>query len=191
MPFAGIFLLNMLEWREREHGQDCEEAMDDPKTVLALMNCGLLKFFKTQCMQKQILLLEKIVSIWDVNEQDFLFCPDILKIEIEDIYFLTSISKRVEDLFFSSYQDSEFSKEDYIKEFCREGTCKVSGKIPIKDMGSIPLCTILFTITKLAGYMGPNLALKYQMEITVKCLKPKIFNWSYYVLINLKDQLSR
>ena len=83
----------MLEWREREHGQDGEEAMDDPMTILALRNCNLLKLFKTQCMRKQLHLLELIVSMWDVNDQAFQVVPHILKIEMEDIYFLTGLSK--------------------------------------------------------------------------------------------------
>ena len=60
--------------------------MDDPVTILALRNYGLIKFFKTQCMWKQIHLLELIVSMWDVNDQDFWVGPHVLKIEIEDIY---------------------------------------------------------------------------------------------------------
>lgn len=78
-----------------------------------------------------------------------------------------------------------------MEEFCRVGTRKVSGKIPIKYVGSIPLSTILFTITNLIGFTGPHLALKSKMEIEMECLEPKVFNWSYVVLINLKDQISR
>ena len=110
---------------------------------------------------------------------------------MEDIYFLTGIFKRGEDIIFSSHRDSEFSMEDYIEEFCRIGTCKVSGNIPIKDVGSLPLHTILFTIAKVIGSTGPHLSLKYQMEIVVECLEQKAFNWCYAVLINLKDQLNR
>ena len=61
----------MLEWREREHGQNDEESMDGLDTILALMNYGLLKFFKTQCMRKKVHLLEQILSMWDVNDQVF------------------------------------------------------------------------------------------------------------------------
>ena len=94
MSIVGVILLKMLEWREREHGQDGEESMDDLTTIFWLRNCGFLKFFKTQCMRKQLHLLELIVSMWDVNAQTFRVGPHILKIEMEDIYFLTSLSKR-------------------------------------------------------------------------------------------------
>lgn len=78
---------------------------------------------------------------------------------------------------FSSHRDSEFSMEDYIEEFYREGTHKVSENIPIKDVGSLPLCTILCMITKFVGSIGLHLALKCQMTIAIKCLEPKTFKY--------------
>lgn len=71
MPFVGIFSLKMLNWKEIKHGQYGEEAMDDPVTILALKNRGFLKFFKTQCMWRQLHLLELIESLWDVTDQSF------------------------------------------------------------------------------------------------------------------------
>jgi hypothetical protein len=41
----------MLEWREREHEVNDNAAMDDPPTLDALRNCGLLKFFWCQNMR--------------------------------------------------------------------------------------------------------------------------------------------
>lgn len=69
----------MLEWKEREHGNDFEESMQYLGMMLMLKNYGLLKYFKTQCMQKQVCLLEHIVSLWDVNEPSFCVGPQTLK----------------------------------------------------------------------------------------------------------------
>jgi hypothetical protein len=41
----------MLEWRECEHELNDNVSMDDPPTLDALQNCGLLKFFLCQNMQ--------------------------------------------------------------------------------------------------------------------------------------------
>jgi hypothetical protein len=40
-----ILIITMLEWREREHEEDDAIAENDPGTVAALQECGLLKFF--------------------------------------------------------------------------------------------------------------------------------------------------
>ena len=129
--------------------------------------------------------------MWDVNDQVFWVDPHILKLELEDIYFLMGLSKRGEAITFSGHQGSEYSTDDYIDEFCRVGACKVSGKIPIKDVTSLPLRTILFTLTKLEGSTGPNLALKSQMALAIECLELKMFSWSHGLLVNLKDQLNK
>ena len=60
---------------------------------MALKHCGLLKYFMTQCMRKHVALLEMIVGMWDVNDEAFHVGPHILKLELEDIYFLTRLSK--------------------------------------------------------------------------------------------------
>ena len=90
-----------------------------------------------------------------------------------------------------SHRETKFSTEDYIVEYCRAGTRKVSGKIPIKYVGNASLRNILFMISKLSGSMAPHLALKSLMALGIECLEPKIFNWSSTMLVNLKDQLSR
>jgi hypothetical protein len=39
------------------------------------------------------MLLEHLIAMWDVNEQIFRVGPHNLEIELEDIYFLTGLSK--------------------------------------------------------------------------------------------------
>ena len=146
MSIVGVSKIKMVEWREREHGDDDDVALQDVNTLLELKQCGLLKYFMTQCMRKQTALLDLIVHMWDVNDQAFHVGPHMLRLELEDIYFLTGLSKRGAPLVLSSPRPSEYSTEDYIDTFCREGTRKVSGKIPIKNEEDRCLRNILFTI---------------------------------------------
>ena len=104
--------------REREHGSEEEEAMQDPGTILALKNYGFLTYYKTQCMRKQVLLLEHIIRMWDMNDQVFHVGPHVLKMKLEEIYFLARLSKRGETISFSSHRGTEFSTEDYVDEYC-------------------------------------------------------------------------
>jgi len=61
----------MLEWREREHEEEDFIVGNDPKIVMALQECGLLKLFNVQGLRAQLALLEHLVQMWDVNEQVF------------------------------------------------------------------------------------------------------------------------
>lgn len=48
----------------------------------------------TQNMRKQVGLLDRLVHMWDPYLQVFQVGNHILEIEVEDIYFITGISKR-------------------------------------------------------------------------------------------------
>jgi hypothetical protein len=84
----------MLEWCKREHEEEDYFTGNDSGTVMALRQCGLLKFFKIQGMRAQLRLLEYSVHMWDVNEQVFHLGSHTLTIDIEDIYFLKLIGSR-------------------------------------------------------------------------------------------------
>jgi hypothetical protein len=84
----------MIEWKEREHEMDDLASLHSPRTWAALQACGSLKFFKLQKMKKEILLLEHMIGLWDIAEQGFWIGTQLLTIELEDMYFLTGLSKR-------------------------------------------------------------------------------------------------
>ena len=77
----------MVIWKEREHELPDNRAANDPATVKALRNCGLLKYFWIPRMKAHVWLLEYIIDMWDPNQEHFLVGVHILPIEIEDIYF--------------------------------------------------------------------------------------------------------
>jgi hypothetical protein len=83
----------MLEWREREHELEDQISLNDPNTMASLRNCGLLKFFKLSSMRAQVPLLEHLVKMWDPNDQVFKVGAHDISLEIEDIYFLTGLSR--------------------------------------------------------------------------------------------------
>jgi hypothetical protein len=85
-------MVKMLEWREREHEVEDYIFGNDPRMVMSLQQCGLLKLFKIQGMRAQLILIKYLVHMWDVNEQAFHVGTHIIPIDIEDIYFLTGLS---------------------------------------------------------------------------------------------------
>jgi hypothetical protein len=84
----------MVEWKEREHKMDDLATLHSPCMRATLRACGLLKLFKLQKMKREILLLEHMIGLSDVAEQGFCICTQLLTIELEDVYFLTGLSKR-------------------------------------------------------------------------------------------------
>jgi hypothetical protein len=81
----------MLEWRESENELNDNPAMDDPLTLDALHNCGLLKFFLCQNMWAQPTILPTLVNMWDVERKHFVVHNLLLTIEMEYMYFLMGL----------------------------------------------------------------------------------------------------
>ena len=84
----------VIEWKEREHREEDELAMENEACMNALKNCGLKKFFLTPCLQAQLELLQYLVSIWDENEGVFKLRDQVLELEVSDVYFITGLSRR-------------------------------------------------------------------------------------------------
>lgn len=90
----------MLESKEREHELNDQEALYDRATIVSLRNCDLLKFFMCPGLRAQPLLLQRMVTMWDVDSRRFMVSDQTLEIEMDDIYFLTGLSRRGEFVYF-------------------------------------------------------------------------------------------
>lgn len=97
MVIVGTFgrtKVTMIEWKEREHEVVEMAALHSSVCIQALRNYGLLKFFCTHNMRKQVGLFDRLVHMWDLDLQVFQVGSHTLEIEIKDIYFITVLSKR-------------------------------------------------------------------------------------------------
>ena len=83
-------------WREREHTVEDNEVMNSPEASDALRRCSFLKFFKLPNMKANMRLLEMLIDYWDVDEEAFMIDQMPLRVEVEDIYFITGLSRRGE-----------------------------------------------------------------------------------------------
>jgi hypothetical protein len=86
----------LLEWREREHEEVNAEVDQDLMAQAALKICGLYKFWALIGMRSQVRLLEMLVGYWDPDSESFILDGQPLRIEVEEIYFLTGLSCRGE-----------------------------------------------------------------------------------------------
>ena len=84
----------MVIWKERGHETTYFQFVSDPATIEAILNYGLLKFFRVPAMKEYIYLLEYIIDMWDPDQQHFVVGTHILNLDIKDIYFLTGMSQR-------------------------------------------------------------------------------------------------
>ena len=60
---------------------------------MALKRCGLYKFWVLKGMRVEVRFLEMILGYWDLESESFNLDGKPLRIEVEDIYFLTGLSR--------------------------------------------------------------------------------------------------
>jgi hypothetical protein len=168
----------MLEWREREHEEDDAIVRNDLGTVIALRDCGLLKFFKILGMRAQLRLLEYLVHMWDVDQQLFHMGVHTLTLDIEDIYFLTGISRRGYHASLTGGQGGELPMSEYCLQYCVTEVERSKGKVAIWGVQDLTLRTILFTIACMAGSVAPHMALQSYVQYVIECIESWVFNWS-------------
>jgi hypothetical protein len=83
-----------VQWREREHEASNELVVVDLNVVAVLMQCDLLKLFLYSFMHAQPRILNALIDYWHPDVEAFMLEGQSLVPTTEDIYFLTSLSRR-------------------------------------------------------------------------------------------------
>jgi hypothetical protein len=139
----------VLEWREREHEEVDVAVERDPGAQMALKICGLYKFWALKGMRAQVRLLQMLVNYWDPDTETFNLDGQPLRIEVEDIYFLTGLSRRGEVVNLKSQgAGSGMNIEDYIATHCIAGTEKVGSQLPIRAINNLSLKIVVLVLTQ-------------------------------------------
>ena len=84
-------------------------------------------------MRSETLLLQLLIGYWDPDRSKFVIDDDTISFEVEDIYFLTSLSHqgRELNLYEGGRGDASLTIQEYITAYCEVGTKKVASQIPI------------------------------------------------------------
>jgi hypothetical protein len=110
------------------------------RAQMALKICILYKFWALKGMRAQVRLLELLVDYWDPDSESFNLDGQPLRIEVEDIYFLTGLSHRGEVVNLKAQgAGSGMNIEEYIDAHCVAGTEKVRSQLPIREINNLNL----------------------------------------------------
>ena len=131
----------VLEWRELEHEDMDQEALQDAPTVNFLHQSGLLNFLCTSPMRANVCLLEFLINYWDHDLGVFDLQGKSLEINSEDIYFITGLSRwgAPINLEGTGIGRDPLSVQNYIDVYCTPGTQKRGSCIPIVHIHDLPL----------------------------------------------------
>ena len=99
-----------------------------------------------------------------------------LRIEVEDIYFITGLSRKGEVVHSTRRTRSSLLVEDYVHIYCPGHPEKIGSQISIKHVDSLSLRIPLFTIARVNGLASLHQASRVCMSLAVECLTT-IFDW--------------
>ena len=90
-------------------------------------------------------LLEFLVSSWDPTIEAFKIGENVVPILVEDIYFLTRLSRRGLPISLLGSALRGETVRDYILQYCNPGDQpSKDGKMNIRNVRDLPLRTILY-----------------------------------------------
>ena len=112
----------MVIWKERTHDNDDSFSERNAGCIATLWDCGFLKFFQTPSMVLHERLLEHILQICNLEQQYFEVGAHILTVEVEDIYFLTDLSRRGAPISLTGSRAGEITTRELIDWHCVPGT---------------------------------------------------------------------
>ena len=115
----------------------------------------------------------------------------LLILEVEDIYFITGLSRRGE---VEKLQEcgigSGLTIHDYIVVYFLSDTEKVRIQIPMNSTENLGLKAILLALGRIAGLASLHQYSRPLMFYVMKCMCPAIYYWSTSLLSNMKQYLT-
>ena len=144
----------MVIWKERQYDNDDALAERNTGCIVALRDCRPIKLFQTPSMVSHKRLLEHRLRMWNLEQQCFEVGAHILTVEVEDIYFLTSLSRQGAPISLSSSRGGDVTTQELINHHCVPGTRTLGKKIPIKAVMDGPLWNFLFMMQRVDGIQG-------------------------------------
>jgi hypothetical protein len=131
------------------------------------------------------------VNYWDPDTETFNLDGQPLRIEVEDIYFLTILSHHGEVVNLKERgAGSSMNIEDYIATHYIVGTEKVGNQLLIRAINNLSLNIFVLVLTQIIGSTSLHQESRPLMFYSVEFLRPIVYDWCTSMLANMKIQLT-
>jgi hypothetical protein len=144
---------------------------DNLEVVATLKQCGLWKFLYCPLMRAQPRLLNHLVEYWNPYAEAFMLEGQSLAPTTEDIYFLTSLSRRGELVDLDTFPLRPYNIAHYIDMYCEADTKKVGSQVPIQNIENLSLRVVLYMIGWMTRSNTLHQASDPQMHCAMQCLQ--------------------
>jgi hypothetical protein len=98
--------------------------------------------------------------MWDLDQEFFIVGAHTLAIDIEDIYFLTGLSRHGSYVSLTGSRAGGLKMSEYCNQYCVPEAERKKGKVEIWGATDLTLRTILFMIARMARSVAPHMELQ-------------------------------
>jgi len=132
-----------------------------------------------------------LISLWDINQEIFVFGDQELELTTSDIYFIIRLSQRGELV--NLYGSHPIGALIYslLAAHCPKALKCKSGKIEISNVRDLTLRVLLLTINRVVRSQVEHETNNLKFLYFIDCTTPTIFNWAEAMKMNIKCQLSK
>ena len=143
-------------------------------------------------MRSETSVLQLLIGYWDLDRSQCVIDDKTISFEVEDIYFLTSLSHRGRELNLHGgrWGDALLTIQEYINAYCKAGTQKVASQIPIVQIETLTLRSVEYCIVRMSGTAAQHVISCLLMYYTLECMRPTIYDWCIGLLAYVCTQLT-
>jgi hypothetical protein len=109
----------------------------------------------------------------------------------EDIYFLTGLSRRGEEVNLHTFSFGPHNIAELITLHCEVGTDMVGTEVLVHKIRNISLKAIVPLIGWITGSTALHQASRVHMNCVIQCLNAQLFDWSTTLLDCMKRKLTK
>jgi hypothetical protein len=110
--------------------------------------------------------------MWEVDQQVFHVGVHKFSLDIEEVYFLTGLSRHGYHASLTGNQGGGLLMSEYCCQYCVPELERSKGKVAIWGVQDLTLRTILFTIAHMAGRVASHMSLQSYFQYAIECTEP-------------------
>ena len=132
-----------------------------------------------------------LVDYWDSDTEAFQNDGIPLRLEVEDIYFITGLSCRGEIVNLRARGvGGGLTIDEYIVVYFLLDTKTDGIQVPVNDIRNLSLKFIVLVLGMIAGLTSLHQDSRALMFYTVECMRPTIYDWITSLLGSMRQQLA-
>ena len=129
-----------------------------------------------------------VVNYWDLDTEEFQLDGFPLRLEVEDIYFITSLSHQGKVVKLRVHGvGGGLTIDEYIVFYYILDIEKIKSQVPMNAIHSLSLKVLVLALERITGLALLHQVSQPLMLYSVECMRPMVYDWSTTLLSTMNN----